>query len=163
MTTCAVHRKYVLLLMMSMEKAPIEWHGHSWPVQTKDLILLRITPDAPGLACVWPSVPTPCRRALRARLSHCTKLVSCIRLVLGDSSLSRFLSGLICEPIKCIYAVTLFTLEMCCFVQCRVERHGRPNACCDVGSSVAMVTASPAKHCGEVHREMRMEYHERWC
>lgn len=164
--------------MMSMEKAPVEWHGHSWPAQTKDLILLslsniRITPDAPGLACVWPSVPTPCRRALRFWLSHCTELVSCIRLVMGDllksvpgsclANRAHLWADKDKQKVDLLHAVSLFTVEMCCFVQCSVERHGRLNACCDVGSSVAMVTASPAKHCGELHREMCMEYHERWC
>lgn len=41
-------------------------------------------------------------------------------------------------------------------MHCSVTGHGR----CDVGRSVAMVTASPAKHCGVLQREMCIEYHE---
>lgn len=101
---------------------------------------IRITPDAPGLACVWPSVGTPCRSALSFWLSHCTKLVSCIRPVMGDSFKSlpgssqankaRLWSDKDKQKVDLWRAVTLFT----------VERLGRLNACCDVGSSVAMVT-----------------------
>lgn len=123
-------------------------------VQTKDLILLsplplvsniRITPHAPGLACVWPSVRTPCRSVLSFWLSHCTKPVSCIRLVMVDlfkslpgscqANKAHLWSGKDKQKVDLWHAVTLFTVEMC-----SVERHSRLNACCDVGSSVAMVT-----------------------
>ncbi len=128
--------------MMSMEKSPTERHDHSWRVQTKDLILLSpVTselPRCPGTSmclakCRDPPVPS-------FWLSHCSKLVSCIRPVMGDSFKS--LPGS-CQANKaCLWsnkdkqkvdlwhAVTLFT----------VERLGRLNAFCDVGNSVAMVT-----------------------
>ncbi len=101
---------------------------------------IRITPDAPGLACVWPSVRTPCRSALSFWLSHCTKLVSCIRPVMGDSLKSlpgscqtnkaRLWSDKDKQKVDLWHAVTFFT----------VERLVRLDACCDVGSVVAMVT-----------------------
>lgn len=101
---------------------------------------IRITPDAPGLACVWPSVRTPCRSARSFWLSHCTKLVSCIRPVMGDSLKSlpgscqtnkaRLWSNKDKQKVDLWHAVTLFT----------VERLVRLDTCCDVGSIVAMVT-----------------------
>lgn len=96
---------------------------------------IRITSHAPGLEFVWPSVGTPCRSALSFWLSHCTKLVSCIRLIMGlpgscQTNKARLWSDKDKQKVDLWRAVTLFMME----------RLDRLNACCDVGSSVAMVT-----------------------
>lgn len=52
-------------------------------------------------------------------------------------------------------SVAIFTLH------CGVLGIYSPNACCDVGSMVAMEMAFPAEHCGVLHRDMYMDCHVR--